>query len=285
MQREVALASSDGAEAGPTAGGHRAGWWLGATGFVSGVVTVVSAVVSDWPGSLIAPGLSIVCCCAAYLVWFWRLPDQRERLEQAVHVPWVVVVGAVGLAAVSAVGAHQWWGQGGAPTAAKVTSGPGSTGPSPSAETSEAPSLSSAGTAGAPPTPPASAPGPSVVSDRPPANRVVLADDAYFDFDKRRPSLKATPDAEVLVSQGRLAFGTNSRGAWDRTSVLVIPTSAASRQGCEQATDLRVSILNLRLLKQDESVCVSTSEGQWAVLRVVPSQSSGDSLEVEVRLF
>lgn len=112
-----------------------------------------------------------------------------------------------------------------------------------------------------------------------------FADRTYFDFDKRKASIQPTAADEVGLNSGRFFFGRD-RDGWAKTSVVYIPSSEASRQGCEQGTDLKQAVAHLNELEQDESICVATSEGKWAVLTMTDEQpSNSGNIMFSVQMF
>ena len=105
-----------------------------------------------------------------------------------------------------------------------------------------------------------------------------FADRSYFDFDARKADLKGGADYEVKLSFGRFFHGSVN-GAWDGTEIKYIKSEGASLEGCERGTDIQSGkVAFLRDVEQDESICIRTSGGKWAILKIVASEPSSSGL-------
>jgi hypothetical protein len=126
-------------------------------------------------------------------------------------------------------------------------------------------------------------PGPGPTAAAAPARyQFEFADRTRFDFDAKRASLSGGAGFELYLRKPFLYFGED-QGTWADTTVVYIKSSDASRAGCEQGTDLKSGLADLKDLGQGESVCVGTSEGKWAVLTM--EDQAGNNVVYDVQLF
>jgi len=110
-----------------------------------------------------------------------------------------------------------------------------------------------------------------------------LSDGTYVDIDSRRTALDSTTVSDFHLDFGRL---------FPEQDVLLkfaTDDEATSYQGCDAATRIE-DVAFLGRLERDESVCVQTTEGSWAALKVTDMQPSSSGLGIgdvtfAVRLF
>jgi hypothetical protein len=108
-----------------------------------------------------------------------------------------------------------------------------------------------------------------------------VGDGDYVDIDAGSSSARPTRDEEIWVEFGRVSFyyGTTSGAElarlFRRTVVAIVADAKVSYSGCEHASNVEtdgVVVLD-EDVADDESLCVSTSRGAWAGLKVIPQSS------------
>ena len=116
-----------------------------------------------------------------------------------------------------------------------------------------------------------------------------FGDKTSVDLDSGRASRDGGKTYEVRLDFGRFYSG-EKYGQWEIATVAFVDSSQASFSGCERATLIQGEVVHLGELEQNQSICVSTNKGAWAVLDLISAESSrsglgaGD-LKFDVHLF
>jgi hypothetical protein len=97
-----------------------------------------------------------------------------------------------------------------------------------------------------------------------------------------KADLERGADYEVKLDFGRFFYGERY-GTWADVRVVYIKTADSSYMACEQGTDIQAG----EVAFLDESICVSTSAGRWAILKVVDAETSSrtGNITFDVQLF
>jgi hypothetical protein len=116
-----------------------------------------------------------------------------------------------------------------------------------------------------------------------------FGDGTCVDLDTKHASLKGNADEEICLDFGRFFFGEDYN-TWADTQVVYIPDSQASYQGCANGTLIQQGVAFMDRVQQDQSICVATSKGNWAVMKIKDAKSSSSGLgygdiTFDVRLF
>jgi hypothetical protein len=111
---------------------------------------------------------------------------------------------------------------------------------------------------------------PSASSQRSPAplpSQATFIDNSYIDLDTLHPDSTPSTTDEIGFDKGQMVFGQGAN-LWPQVRVVLVPDSAASRDGCDNSTELinRESLSGGDVPK-DHSICVSTSDNRWVVLK------------------
>jgi hypothetical protein len=116
-----------------------------------------------------------------------------------------------------------------------------------------------------------------------------FGDKTSVDLDSGRASRDGGKTHEVKLDFGRFFTG-EKHGQWEIATVAFIDSSQANFSGCERATLIQGQVVHLSELEQNQSICVSTDKGAWAVLDLISAEKSrsglgaGD-LKFDVHLF
>jgi hypothetical protein len=111
-----------------------------------------------------------------------------------------------------------------------------------------------------------------------PQRKITITGGSYWELDDFQPSEKAMSDAEIhmLPNSSALLFGQTLR-LWKDTRVVVVNDNDVSRQGCETGSKLQTGgRVDKSSVAQDESVCISTSGGNWVVLKSADGNFAND---------
>jgi hypothetical protein len=237
-----------------------------AAGIVGVAYTILSGEIKG-DASVIAHPLVLVSLAFASIV------ITTSRLVRSRADGWTVGGVAVSVLLVGVVGFSIGYRLGGEDPVAggpEPSASPTSTQP----EHSPAPSSSST-------QPRPTSPQPSPTSETPGPEspyRLEFQDGSFVDIDSGTANLEGGRDYEVKLSYGRLFFG-EKYDTWADTKVVYIKQSDESWSGCARGTRLQEEVAHLNDVAQDDSVCVYTSNGAWAGLRLV------DGPDLNVKTF
>jgi hypothetical protein len=92
----------------------------------------------------------------------------------------------------------------------------------------------------------------------------------FLDLDTCTSSASGSMDADVFVELNRIFFGPDQAQystVWPDAQVYVIADGTLSATACARGRAVAGGVLHLSDLAYDESVCLATSKGNWAVLK------------------
>ena len=111
-----------------------------------------------------------------------------------------------------------------------------------------------------------------------------FGDRTYVDLDTGHADLTGGADDELTLADERLFYG-GSYKTWAKTAVVYISDSQASYQGCTNGTLIQQGDASLYQVQQDQSICVATSKGNWAVMKMKKGETSSPATTFDVSLF
>lgn len=233
-------------------------------GGLAAAVPIVGTLVAIWASVLDGWALVGAVLLSGSAVWFSHLRADQRRGAQMVGVAVAAVAGiaVVVAAALSAHDTHPAQRAAVAPPATSPPAAPTLPPASPPTSTGESPPTGSADPRGAP-----------ARAD------MKVGTTNFIDLDTQTTSTTPTREHEVQLQGTDLWFYVPGivyqqlRQLFRQPIVAVAPdTEASSYAGCERATDRKVGGVSL---EEDgvglaDSVCVRTSRGAWAVMKVKP---------------
>ncbi|WP_203989569.1 toll/interleukin-1 receptor domain-containing protein [Virgisporangium aurantiacum] len=141
---------------------------------------------------------------------------------------------------------------GSAPTASSTTASSTTGSPTPTASPNRAASPATSGT-----------------SRNAAANPIKVRDGEYYDFDQAKADLTGGPGYEVKLGSPHFYFN-RQQGTWGQSTIAVIDNSRASAAGCRGGEDpWKDGKVHLDWLGTGQSLCISTSGGKWALLKLI----------------